>query len=163
MKPHDAAEPADDLPSVLARRPVTVLRACILQILTAVMTLVTTMNGYAHYVDVATMLGRPAGSFEQFLVSRGASVVVTLLLALCFYQGRNWARMLYVFFFVVNAIFIAWSVGMLGNQVLAYLWQMDALINLLQIVISFVICCLLLSRASSTWFRQVRAARARRS
>ena len=151
----------DDLRSVLATRPANVLQACLLQLLTAFMTVVTTMNGFDHYVQTAHLLGREAGSFEQFLLSRGVSVVVTLLLALLFYQGRNWARLIYVTFFVVNALFITWSVGMLGNQALAYLWQMDSIINMLQIVISFVISCLLLTRSSNAWFKAVGVARKR--
>lgn len=148
--------------AVLATRPINVVQASLLQIVTAVLTAVTTMNGYTHYVEMAAALGREAGSFEQFLLSRGASVVVSLLFAFLFYQGRNWARLFYIAFVSINAIFLLWSISVLGpKQVLTTLNSLDSAINCLQIVISLSICGLLMTKSSRIWFQTVKDARAR--
>ena len=145
---------------VCAKRPLNVVQACLLQLLSVIMTAVTTMNGYNHYVETAAMLGREAGSFEQFLASRGISIVVSLMFAWMFYQGRNWARILYVAFFCINTVFILWSVSVLGgNKVLETLSSMDSLISLFQIVISLAICCLLMTKKTRVWFLEVKEAR----
>lgn len=147
------------LSQVLSQRPLNVVQACILQVATAIMTMATTMNGYDHYVETAKMLGREVGSFEQFLLSRGASVLVTLLFAWLFYQGKNWARIFYIVFFCINFVIILWSLSILGLQGLGDFSTIDSLISILQVVISCTICGLLLTKNSREWFRDVKAAK----
>ena len=149
------------LERVLAKRPMSVIRACLLEILTAVMTAVTTMTGYDHYVKMAEALGREVGSFEQFLLSRGASVLVTLLFAWLFYQGRNWARIFYIVFFCINFSMILWSVTTLGvPRALGSMNELESLIGLAQTVISCSVCCFLLTHSARAWFNDVKEARA---
>ena len=150
----------DDLHAVLAARPLNVLQACILQAFTALLTAVTTMNGYDHYVELGRVLGQQTGSFEQFIASRAVSVLVALLLAWLFYQGRNWARLFFVAFFAVNFAFITWGMVSAGKDLVSHLGDVDSLISILQLVISLVVCILLLTHKSSAWFQAVKRARA---
>ena len=148
------------LSEVLAARPVNVLQACLLQLFSAVMTGVTTVNGYDYYVEMGALLGQATGSFNQFIASRAMSVLVALLLAWLFYQGKNWARIVFVAFFVVNVVLMAWGISTAGTQMFASLNSLDLCINLLQLLISFVVSCLLWTRKSSAWFLEVKRLRA---
>ncbi|MCR5815046.1 MAG: hypothetical protein K6G15_11235 [Desulfovibrio sp.] len=149
----------EPLTTVLAQRPLNVLQACILQVFTALLTAATTMHGYDHYVELGRLLHQQTGSFEQFIASRAISVLVALLLAWLFYQGRNWARLFFVAFFVINFACIVWSLSSAGQALLSHLGDMDSLISLLQLVISLVVCVLLMTRKSAAWFQAVKRAR----
>ncbi|MBO4336038.1 MAG: hypothetical protein J5846_09460 [Desulfovibrio sp.] len=150
----------DNLTSVLAERPLNVLQACILQVFSAVLTAVTTMHGYDHYLELGRLLQQQTGSFEQFIASRAISVLVALLLAWLFYQGRNWARLFFIAFFVVNLGCIVWSLSSAGKEIVSHLGDTDSLISLLQMVIALVVSCLLLTKKSGAWFLAVKRARA---
>ncbi len=141
-------------PSSYGGRPLNVIQACLLQLFSAFLTAVTTFDGYDYYVEMGMLLGQTTGSFQQFLASRGLSVVVTLALAWFFYQRKNWARIVYVVFFAFNTILMMWGIGIAGNVFLDHLWEVDTLVSILQVLIALVVSCLLWTSQSSSWFRQ---------
>ena len=140
---------------VLNKRPLNVLQACILQILTALMTAVTTFNGYEHYVEMAKQLNREPGSIEQFYFSRIISITIAVVLAYFFYKGKNWARIVFIVFFIITC---ALQVNIDFNIILQNITEINTIISLFQIVISLAICCLLLTNESRNWFREVKLA-----
>ena len=145
---------------VLQKRPVNVLQACILQTVSAVMTVVSTMGGYTHYVEMAKLLNREVSSFEAFLTARGISVLMALVFAYLFYAGKNWARLFFIGFFLVTCAMQAWSLSVTGSALLAHIKETDTIISILQFVIAGVVCGLLVTQESRAWFSALNAARA---
>ena len=160
QKKEEIREDSEDLiVTLMKKRPAIVQQACLLQVLSAVLTVVTTINGFDHYKEMAVVLGREAGSMEQFFFSRSVSVLLSIGLAYLFYHGRNWARLFFIAFFILNSAILCWSITLIGSVFLEHLWELDTIISIFQIIISAVVCAFLLTHESSEWFRAVKKAR----
>ena len=134
-------------------RPLNVIQVCILQIVTAILTLVTTVGGYDYYVQMAQLLAKTPGSQEQFFLSRAISIIISIAFAHFFYNGKNWSRIVYIVFFIITFGMWAWNLSITGKIFLDHITDLDTIINIVQILISFIVCILLLSPDSSRWFK----------
>lgn len=153
-----AAEARERVKDILAQRPLNIMQACILQVVTAFLTVVTTFNGYAHYVEMGKLLGHEAPSQEQFLLSRTISIAISLAFAHFFYTGKNWARICFLIYFIMTVGLIGWNFSITSKVYLEHLTNIDSIINLAQLIIAFVVCCLLLTPATRKWFKSLKEA-----
>ena len=140
----------------LIKRPLNVMQACILQLVSAILTVVTTIGGYEHYVEVSKLFGKDPGSEGQFLVSRAISIIIAILFAYFFSKGKNWARIVYIVFFIVTLGMMAIGLSVTGKIFLDHITELDTIINLIQILISVIVCCLLLTSESREWFKSMK-------